>query len=74
VVWLYVALGFVAGATIGRWWVLVAAIPFGIWFASSAPPDLEGLVGWTAGILMVMAITLGLFVRWIAKRTLANFR
>ena len=73
-VWLYVALGFVAGAAIGRWWVLVAAIPFGIWFGSDVPLGLGGLVGWIAGILMVMAITLGLFVRWIAKRRLADFR
>jgi len=57
--------GFAVGFTVGCWWAVAAAAPFGAWIL--ATNNLEGHVGmWVAGVLsalLALAIAAGVALR-----------
>jgi len=63
-------IGFAVGFTVGRWWALAAAAPFGGWIL--ATNNLEGNVGlWIAGMLsglLALAIAAGVALRRLQRR------
>ena|SRR5438876_571326 len=64
--WAYlVAAGFGLGLLVGRWWTMLAVVPFGIYMATTG--KLEGnLDEWVAFVVCAIgavAITAGVFVR-----------
>jgi len=70
-VWMLIPLaGFVFGLAFGRWWGLIAVIPFGAWILATNP--LEGNVGdWVAAVLSALlacAIGAGVALRRLHGR------
>ena len=62
--------GFAVGYTVGRWWAVAAAAPFGGWIL--ATNNLGGQVGvWIAGMLsglLALAIAAGVVLRRVQRR------
>jgi nitrate reductase gamma subunit len=56
--------GFVLGIAVGRWWVLLAAVAFGIWIGTTEEVEVSGWVlGVGYGGLAAIATAFGLLVR-----------
>jgi hypothetical protein len=64
--------GLIPGLLIGRWWALLLAVPFGIWFANLdwsgvlEDPGGEGpywSIGAIAGLLLAGGIATGVIIR-----------
>jgi hypothetical protein len=70
-VWLVIPVaGMLVGATIGRWWALAAALPFGAYIL--ATNNLEGHLGaWVAFVLSILlgsTIAAGVALRRLQRR------
>jgi uncharacterized membrane protein YccC len=61
---------FVLGVTVGRWWTVAAAVPFGVYILQTN--NLEGRVGeWVALVLSALlgcAIAAGVALRRLRRR------
>jgi hypothetical protein len=66
--WLYLCLAFLFGLLVGRWWAVAAAIPVAVAGAFTAPPDLQELEGWLAGVFIAVPIATGILLRWAIRR------
>lgn len=60
------------GVAVGRWWALLAAVPFGTWAAwevpleNTEPPHWE--LGLVAGLFVALGLALGVGVRAASRR------
>ena len=56
--------GFVLGVAVGRWWVLLASVAFGIWIGATEEVEVSGwVVGVGYGDLAAIGTTLGILIR-----------
>ena len=59
-----IAAGFVLGVTVGRWWVLLASLLFGIWIGTTEEVEVSGwVIGVGYGGLAAIGTSFGLLVR-----------
>lgn len=59
-----IAAGFVLGVIVGRWWVLLAPIAFGVWIGATEEVEVSGwVIGVAYGGLAAIGTALGLLVR-----------
>ena len=63
---------FLVGALVGRWWIILLAIPLGVWSAyeipleNTEPPHVD--LGLVVGLVLGACLTLGVAVRWLLSR------
>ena len=59
-----IAAGFVLGVAVGRWWVLLASLLFGIWIGTTEEVEVSGwVIGVGYGGLAAIGTAFGLLVR-----------
>jgi hypothetical protein len=59
-----IAAGFVLGVAVGRWWVLLASVAFGIWIGATEEVEVSGwVIGVGYGGLAAIGTAFGLLVR-----------
>jgi hypothetical protein len=59
-----IAAGFVLGVAVGRWWVLLVSVAFGIWIGTTEEVEVSGwVIGVGYGGLAAIGTALGLLVR-----------
>jgi hypothetical protein len=60
---LLLALAFLLGLVVGRWWALLGALAAGVWYlAQTDDPEIRGLIG-TWFLLAAISIAAGVLVR-----------
>jgi hypothetical protein len=59
-----ISAGFVVGVAVGRWWVLLVSVAFGIWIGTTEEVEVSGwVIGVGYGGLSAIGTALGLLVR-----------
>jgi hypothetical protein len=69
VVVVLVTAGLLLGVLVGRWWILPAAAPVGVWIALTA--EIEAVPGWYLGLVYAglsgLGIASGVLLRRLAR-------